>query len=380
MRGLDFALLQRVKAGENVLDGKTTEQREEVEEELEDRLERALETEVATVERKKEKKKGELAAKPKTRAEILAELKRDRQAKKEALQPALGSKFKKIGAPKEVERVVEDVKVKHVMGKDGKVKRKIKRSDKEKERAVDENAEGKAPLGMMPPPPMPTSKAAAPEEEEEDDDIFADAGDYDPLAGIPDDASDSDSSADEATAPKRPKPEDHSVSTPQEEKSILAPTSMPSPPSDATSMPPPPSSLASDTMPPPSRPSTNYFDEPTTADDDTYKPPSSAASLIESNPDLAAVLARASKIGAKEESAQEKKRKALMEAQERDSYDIDMGFGGTTHYDDEEEEEGKKPKGGAPRKRKRKGAAPKKGDKNSADVVGKIVEQKYGGK
>jgi hypothetical protein len=362
VKGLDFALLERVRRGENVMEeaAKKEEEQPEEDEDLEEKLDKVLEKEVVAVERKKEKKQGEMApplAKAKTRAEILAELKRSRQAAKEAAQPSLGSKFRKIGEPREkVEETADGTKVKLVVGADGKVKRKVKRSDKEgnpKDEKEPPAPAGKV-LGMMPPPPLPGNKTLQ-VEEEEDDDIFAGAGDYDPLAGLGDDDEDSDA---DTEAPKRQKQEP-SQEVPSGDKEPLE-----------TPMPPPP------------KPVVNYFNEsPTEEDSETYKPPTSAEDLLKSNPELAAALAKASKIApipTKEESEREKRRKALMEAHERDSYDIDMGFGGSTNFGDDDEDEVFDKKGGG--KKRKRGGGKKKGDKNSADVVSKIVEEKYGKK
>ncbi|KAF8250769.1 hypothetical protein K440DRAFT_653562 [Wilcoxina mikolae CBS 423.85] len=355
VKGLDFALLQRVRRGENVMEEdsekKEDQEPETPEEDLEEKLEKALEEEVVTVEKRKEKKRGELAPKPQTRAEILAELKRSRQAAKEAAQPSLGSKFKKIGERKErIEETEDGVKVKHFVGADGKVKRKVKRSDKERQA----RAEGSPPretrvMGMMP-PPLPGVQVQ--QEEDEDGDIFAGAAEYDPLAALGDDDNDSEST--DTEPPKRQKQEG-----PQPGAEVE--------PNEA--------------MPPPPRPMVNYFNESTAdSDSDTYKPPASASDLLSSNPELAAALQKASKLApihTKEEEERERRRKALMEAHERDSYDIDMGFGGSTNFGDDDEDEGLEKKE-AGKKRKRGGGSKKKGDKNSADVVGKIVEEKYG--
>ncbi|KAA8899645.1 hypothetical protein FN846DRAFT_920992 [Sphaerosporella brunnea] len=364
VKGLDFALLERVRRGENVMDTEAADKKEEEEpevdeEDLEEKLDKVLEKEVVTVERKKDRKHGEMApppAKPKTRAEILAELKKSRQAAKEAAQPSLGRKFKKIGETKgKVEETADGVKIKHVVGADGKVKRMVKRGDKAKDRKTkDEEAlvpKGRV-MGIMPPPPLPGAKVQS-AAEEDDDDIFAGAAEYDPLAGLGDDDDE-----DSDTEPhKRQRQEEKFEASAPEGKA----------PSEGS-------------MPPPPRPPVNYFNEsPEEEDSETYKPPTSAEDLLNSNPELAAALAKASKIAAiptKEESEREKRRKALMEAHERDAYDIDMGFGGSTNFGEDEEDEFLDKKGGA--KKRKRGGGKKKGDKNSADVVGKIVEEKYG--
>jgi len=264
----------------------------------------------------------------------------------------LGDKFKKIGerrAAEKVEETEDGVKVKLVAGADGKVKRKVKRSDKERNTKVERSPPPeRRVMGMMPPPPLP-GKQEPPEEE--DDDIFAGAGDYDPLASLGDDDDDEEDNED-TEASKRQRKEE---------------TTNELPPTESTT-------------PPPLRSTVNYFNESVAeADVDTYKPPTSTADLLNSNPELAAALAKASKLAAiptKEEDAREKRRKALTDAHERDSYDIDMGFGGSRNFADDDEDEVADKKGGA--KRKRGGGKKKKGDKNSADVVGKIVEEKYG--
>ncbi|CCX31625.1 hypothetical protein FPQ18DRAFT_374356 [Pyronema domesticum] len=372
VRGLDFALLERVRRGEDVMDESAKEKQpgpEDIpEEDLDDKLEKALEQKVVTVERKKEKKQGELAPKPKTRAEILAELKASRQAAKEAANPSLGSKFKKIGEKKEtIEETEDGVKVKHVVGADGKVKRKVKRSDKERQaKAATSPPRGARVMGMMPPPPLPGTKIQQQEEEDEDDDIFAGVGDYDPLAGLADDDDD-----DSDTEPSKRQKQEDEAKAETDEGSTKAKTE---------------GKMAQNTEPktdmlPPPRPPIKYFDEsPADSDAETYKPPTSAADLLSSHPELAAALQKASKLGpvkTKEEDEREKRRKALVEAHERDSYDIDMGFGGSTNFGDDDEDETLGAKGGA-KKRKRGGGPKKKGDKNSAEVVGKIVTEKYG--
>lgn len=381
VKGLDFALLQRVRRGENVMDEDSGEgagdDAVEVadEEDVDEKLEKALEKEVVAVEKTREKKHGELAPKPKTRAEILAELKRSRQLAREAAQPSLGSKFRKIGEPRE--KVQDGLRVKHVVGADGKVKRKVKRSDRERQQAqLDVSPpRGVRVMGMMPPPPLPGAKAQREHEQEEadgddddDDDIFAGAGDYDPLAALGGDDDDDDEEDSDSEPPKRLKK--------QEEAEALRPHAQPERPE------PEPGPERKGSMSPPPKPTVNYFNEsPADSGSEGYKPPSSASDLLASNPELAAALQKASKLAAiptKEEAEREKRRKALVEAHERDSYDIDMGFGGSTTFGDDDDDEGIDSKGGGAKKRKRGGGKKKKGDKNSADVVGKIVEQKYG--
>lgn len=375
VKGLDYALLEKVRRGEDVMAGEEAinEEEEEAEDEdMEDKLERVLEQEVVPVERKEEKKKGVQAAPvPKTRTEILAALKESRRAAKEAAQPSLGAKFKKIGQPKvkvkekpkeeEEEEEAKREKVKYVTLPDGRVKKMVKR-EKPKKVELEAPDPMSAPLGMMPPPPKPSAMV-----EEEDDDIFEGAGaEYDPLAGLQDDSSSSSSEEGEAPEPKKLKPENE-----QDTPSTTSPSTTLS---SAITMPPPP--------PPP--PKTNYFNEPTSAtpDSSTYTPPS-ASSLL-SDPALVAALAKASALrplssSSSADAEKAKRHAALLESADRDAFDVDFGFGGSRDFGDEDDDDGyqTKKKGGA--KRKRGGEKKvKKGDKNDAGVVGKIVEERYG--
>lgn len=357
-------------AGEEVVD----EGEEEAEDEdMEDKLERVLEQEVVPVERKEEKKKGVQAAPvPKTRTEILAALKESRRAAKEAAQPSLGAKFKKIGQPKikvkeKPKEEEEREKVKYVTLPDGRVKKMVRR-EKPKKVELEAPDPMSAPLGMMPPPPKPSATV-----EEEDDDIFEGAGaEYDPLAELQDDSSSSDEEGGEAPEPKKLKPENEQ-DTPSTAEISTTPPSATSP--SATPMPPPP--------PPP--PKTNYFNESTSAtpDSSTYTPPS-ASSLL-SDPALVAALAKASALRplsstpSSADAEKAKRHAALLESADRDAFDVDFGFGGSRDFGDEDDDDGyqTKKKGGA--KRKRGGEKKvKKGDKNDAGVVGKIVEERYG--
>ena len=110
VKGLDRSMLERVKRGEltteDVLEGRTGKREEGQvdtrEEDVDDEFERLEEREVEAIHKDKEKKKGEMAppaltGKKRNRDQILAELKAARLAAKEAAQPSLGSRFKKVG-------------------------------------------------------------------------------------------------------------------------------------------------------------------------------------------------------------------------------------------------------------------------------------------
>ncbi|KAH0614221.1 uncharacterized protein H6S33_006107 [Morchella sextelata] len=371
VKGLDFALLEKIRRGEDVMNKDQENDvgmEEEEEEDVEDKLEKALESEVVVAEKEKKEKKGVKAAPvPKTRAEILAALKESRRAAKEAAQPALGAKFRKIGEvkPKEKQKPVEPEreKVKYVTLPDGRVKKMVKR-DKGKKAALEAPDPTSAPLGMMPPPPRPGVQIKE-DEEDEDIDIFEGAGtEYNPLAGLQDSDSDSDS--------------DDSDREPGSSKKLK-------PDNDENIPPPPPTS-----MPPPPRPKLNYFgDEPSSSSssrEQKYQPPT-ASSLL-SDPALAAALAKASSLNpissssttSREDAEKAKRHAALLESADRDAFDIDFGFGGSRDFGDEDEDDGyqEKKKGSGSKRKRGGGAKVKKGDKNDAGVVGKLVEERYG--
>ncbi|RPA94897.1 hypothetical protein L873DRAFT_1813720 [Choiromyces venosus 120613-1] len=375
VKGLDFKLLERVRGGEDVMrsirdagDDDEAGEGENSEDGDEDVLDKALEKEVVPEKKEERKKKGNLA--PKTRVEILAELKRSKEAAKPV--SVLGSKFKKIGV-KEEKKEENGAKVKYVMGADGKVKKMVKK-DKTKKKSDEPEPVSTSVMGMMPPPPMPgKAQEKKVEEEDEDIDIFEGAGtEYNPLAGMDSDSSSSSSSSEEEEGEEG---EEGEIHPPKKSKSEKAPES-------SSNRPPPPPYP----MPPPSstpKPKINYFNEPTSSSSSsgTYQPPSSASALLSSNPELAAALTKASTLNAfstPSEDEGEKRRKALTEAADRDAFDIDFGFGGSRDFGDEDDDDGTVAKSGGGKKRKR-GGKPKKGDKNDAGVVGRIVEERYGG-
>jgi len=357
VKGLDFALLERVKRGEDVLGigfgskgskGSRSEEPGKYEERLEDELDKALDKVVVPVEKEKVKKLGHKV----TREEMLAELKRQKAAavaSKAAAAPpvpVLDSRFKRIGQPKPKKE-----------SKDG-------RSLKKKAKGDADGGKNKPStrLGMLP-PPLPAAKVIPEGKDEGDIDIFDDAGrDYDPLAGLEDDNSDSDSSADEKqTLELKGKQTDR-----QEKATAAGDTTIPS------------------SMPPLPRPKPNYFLESEGGKEERYEPPTSTSALLAQNPDLAAALSKAAKLAERGgpsnasvgELEKEKRRKAMLENFDRDAMDMDMGFGGSRDWGDDEEEFVEGGKGGKKRKRGPKG--PKKGDKNNAELVSKMATEKYG--
>jgi hypothetical protein len=110
VKGLDWTMLERVRRGElnteDVLEGgkgkasaaEGDNEDVDVDEEFDELEERSVEA----ISKEKAKKKGEMAppaltGKKRNRDQILADLKAARLAAKEAAQPALGSRFKKVG-------------------------------------------------------------------------------------------------------------------------------------------------------------------------------------------------------------------------------------------------------------------------------------------
>lgn len=335
MKGLDFKLLERVRRGEDVLSGnkEVAPDEPEADSDVDDEFEDLEHKEVAPVQKEEKKKHGTMAAPSKslggkrTRDMILAEMKAAREAAKAKAGPTLGAKFKKVGAPRETSRIERDNRGREVLitvDEHGNEKRKVRKIAVEEEPAQpkghgllmpDVNA---APLGMVvPEAPKPAA------EEDEDFNIFDDAGDdYDPLAGLADEddgASDNDGELDDS------KPE-----TAAEKKESKDKFDMPPPPRPST---------------PPSKPR-NYFGDTasTEKDEEDKKKPAALR-----DPNFMAALKKASQIAAhakaeksKEEAEREAKLKRMLESQDRDAADMDMGFGSSRLADEEDlEDEGK---------------------------------------
>jgi len=303
----------------------------------------------------------------------LAELKAARLAAKEAAQPSLGSRFKKVGDRREESRIERDSKGREVLitvDEDGNEKRKVRKVQVqepavEKGRGLLMPDKDAVPLGME----VPEIPKLA-EDEEEDDDIFEGAGDdYDPLAGLEDEDSEEEGEDGEVSEPKQKKPENLAI--PQE----------PAP----GSMAPPPKPI----QPPAPR---NYFGE--------SKPePSSDNSAPKAmlDPTILGALKKASSLNPiskeaenEEEAAKAARRKKMLQQDDRDAQDMDMGFGSSRFADEEDFEEKKVKlsewggkdddgdeggKGDGKGKRKR-GPKKRKGDGNNAADVMKVLERR----
>ena len=400
VKGLDWGLLRRVKAGEDVSkEPEEPEDQKEKEEEQEDAPEeeeevdldaefervteeKGQEAAVPVAPKEKEKKKGTMAPPPvptqqkKSRNELLQELKASRAAA--AAQPAppaesvLGSKFKKLSDSKPEKKRWEERdengrrrEVLLITDAQGNTKRKTRWLDKPGESSgllvPDKSAK---PLGMEVPAEIASkTAAAAPAEEDDDGDIFEGVGaDYNPLADIgeEDDGSSSESDEGEIGEAKAKK-------TAPAEPSAQPPTE-PTPPIQ------------------PSKPR-NYFatstqDAATEADTEQAK-----ANPLTRDPNLLAAFKRAAALRQASPSGEEagsagkdsgRGHRFLEEMRRReaqDAEDMDMGFGGSRIGDEEEEEpvalEGDGGRGGQKRKR---GPKKKKGDKENVSDVMRVLD------
>ncbi|KAH6665963.1 hypothetical protein B0J14DRAFT_629949 [Halenospora varia] len=383
-KGLDWELLRRARAGEvdalDVLEKRTQKTADEPDEEAEDvddEFDELEGKEVTAVVKEKVAKRGEMAppeltGKKRNRDQIIAELKAARAAAKEAAQPSLGSKFKKVGEKRMESRIERDKKGREVLitiDEDGNEKRKVRKVQVEPEvekghglLMPDKDAK---PLGMEI-PEIPKQ----PEEDDEDINIFDDAGDdYDPLAGLEEDSSDE----------EKEDQEEGELSDGDKERKADAKKK-----TEMASMPPPPR---------PSQ-SRNYFGDSKPEPEPSNKP----AAL--SDPTLLAALKIASSLNPisnpsasdAEQKAKEEKRRKMLQQDDRDAQDMDMGFGSSRFGDEEEMEgEGKKVKlsewgredddgegggkGEGKGKRKR-GPKKRKGDANSASDVLAAMERR----
>ncbi|CEN61972.1 hypothetical protein ASPCAL08615 [Aspergillus calidoustus] len=404
VKGLDWDLLRKVRAGEDVQRREKSEEEDEaageraegeaegqgeekdevdVDEEFDKVLDGNEEAALPSAPKEREKKKGSMAPPPapahtgrKTRDEILRELKASRaaaaaEAAAAAQENALGARFKKIGDSKvEKKRFIEQDEngrrreVLLITDAEGKTKRKTRWLDKPGQTApaaapAASDNEAK-PLGMEVPAEIAAKAAeakAAQEAEDEDDDIFAGVGaDYDPLGDAGSDGDSSDSEEEEGeVATKQPAAQKAPTAEPAGE---------------------------------PTKPR-NYF--ATAATQDEEKVESGRANPLTKDPVLLAAIKRAASLrqasgedaaaaeGEDEEVDRDtllRRKKFLEDARRReelDAMDIDYGFGGSRGADDEDDEEVilQDTRGGTKRKR---GPKKKKGDKDSAADVLSVLE------
>lgn len=408
VKGLDWKLLERVRKGEDVLAEKPPpednppeirEAREDVN--ADEALQDLEEKEVKPIAKAERVKKGEmappppgLAGKKRTRDDILRELKESRlkvAEEKKAQQPSLGPKFKKMGAKQETSRLERDQRGREVLitvDEDGNVKRKVKKFKANDEPTNKTHGllmpdKDVKPLGME----VPELKAPEPPVEE-DMDIFEGVGnDYDPLGGTDDDDDDNDGSDSMTEETQRVSTMSDGTHLPRTDEDKVADEPGPLPISAPSEMLPPPLRNK------PPAAARNYFDDTSSAQ--IGESPAQANPLTD--PTILAALKRASAIKARspspdaateEEAAKLARRKRLLQGHDRDAEDMDLGFG-SSRFDDQEEGEdrqiklsvwgrdggGEDGQGEGKGKRKR-GGKKRKGDKNSAADVLKVMERR----
>lgn len=375
VKGLDYKLLERVRRGEDVLnaEAKTAEEDEAATEDVDEEFEKLEQEEIVPLKKEKTEKTGQMAppslipGKKRTRDQILAELKASRQAAKEAAQPSLGPKFRKVGETRASSRIEIDSKGREVLitvDEDGHEKRKVRKTQ-----APVNLGEGNGllmpdkdakPLGMEV-PQLPSEQ-----EEDEEINIFDDAGDdYDPLAGLgEDDSEDEEGEVSTASVSKSDVTRDGEV----ENKSM-----MPSP------------------KPIPATAPRNYFGDPKNDHEEEAGKPKAL-----SDPTILAALKKASTLNPiaraaqnEEEAAKEEKRRRMLQQDDRDAQDMDMGFGSSRLEDEEEmedrqiklsrwgadDDDGTGARGEGKAKRKR-GPKKRKGDGNNAADVLRVLESR----
>ncbi|KAJ5653077.1 RED-likeN-terminal [Penicillium lividum] len=384
VKGLDWALLRRARAGEDVSQAPEKPEPAPADDELvgedaEEAFERlieekALEEVQAAPKEQKEKKKGMMAPPParkKTRDEILQELRSKRAAASVPAPPpesVLGAKFKKLGDGKpEKKRFIETDasgrrrEVLLITDAEGKTKRKTRWIDKPGEYVKPDTMpmpdKDAKPLGMEVPAEIAAKIAAAAALEEEDDgDIFADVGaDYNPLAGIEDE---DDSSSDEEGETK------DSIKAAQEEK--MVPAEEDQKPGAGV----------------PSKPRNYFATDSSTA---VAEEPEDRSNPLTRDPTILAALKRAAALRQASPSAEEgesaesslRQKKFLEEARRRaalDDADMDLGFGGSRNEDDEDEDAVLLDFEDQGAKKRKRGPKKRKGDKDSVDDVMRVLQ------
>ncbi|EEA26223.1 hypothetical protein TMatcc_005521 [Talaromyces marneffei ATCC 18224] len=421
VKGLDWGLLRRAKAGED-LSQKIEEEEEEEEEDAEKKEEEAIdpgdvddelgrvlaekEDGIAPAPKEKKVKKGNLAMPPPpplgklSRDEILKQLKASRAAA--ATQPpppesTLSTKFKKIDKSDKKRWVETDPttgrrkEILVITDAEGNTKRKTRWLDKEPQKPtipkVDDNGlllpgQDAKPLGMEVPAVVAARIAAekAAAEEAEDDDIFAGVGtDYNPLGDLEEDDDDSDS---DVEGKKTEEEKEDTADIKAEKTMASATTTEPS------------------TQQQPRR---NYFKDVSKTDEDLAGDEPRTNPLT-SDPTLMAAFKRAAALRQASSTHREgdgdhdpaadieegefadeddpervaHRKKFLEEARRRDALDaldLDYGFGSSRIEDEEDEEgptfDGDQQRGGNKRKR---GPKKRKGDKDSATDVLRVME------
>lgn len=437
VKGLDWDLLRRARAGEDV--STTSEARvrgpdargeddasavpaEDVDEEfdrlLEEKGKEGLDSAGSMAgsggKPVKTKKKGNIApaaavaveaAVPRSRDEILRQLKASRAAAAAATAAAatsntttsgtestLSSKFKRIGETRSAEKqrwIEQDEtgrrkEVLLTVDAQGKTKRKVRWLDKPgaTATALDQNGllvpdKLAKPLGIE--VPVVSSKGIADSDHSSNEDIFDEVGaEYNPLAGLDDD--DGSSEGEERDEHDDDGRETDAISTAMRRSSKEFPPLL---------QPPKATEEAGVAVPGQVR---NYF--ATTADKPSEPAGDRAISSITEDPNILAALKRAAALRppssatavedeteadeALDEESLLRRRKFIEEARRRDmldAMDMDLGFGSSRVADEEDDDAVLWDDGRGSKKRKR-GPKKKKGDKDSAADVLRVIERR----
>ncbi|OAA49290.1 RED-lik [Metarhizium rileyi] len=391
VKGLDFKLLERIKKGEDVYSvtaSDSTIPGAKDDTNVDDAFDELESREVQVIKKEKaEKKQGQLsrvmAGGKRTRNQILADMKAARAAAKEQAEPALSDRFRKIGMTRKlgtrIERDRKGREVLIVVDADGHEKRKVRRlKPGEEEQSKNELPmpdKNSKPLGMQVPEQYRKTEDAVVEDDGEVN-IFDDVGDdYDPLAGMDDSGSGSDSDLETTGKPEA----DNDAS---KDKAGAK----------AGSMPPPPSEPQTGTR--------NYFQDSKTgliSEEARQRAPSMSDPAIMAAFKKAAALRPieteddddegSSRQGRK---AAEERRRKLLELSQRDDEDLDMGFG-TSRYEDEEDfedhelaswdndgddDDGEGGRSRNTRSQRKRGPKKRKGDANNAADFLRMLESR----
>ncbi|KAI1431513.1 inosine-uridine preferring nucleoside hydrolase-domain-containing protein [Xylaria sp. CBS 124048] len=382
VKGLDKKLLERVRRGENVYDdSKTQDGDQEIPEDIDEELDRLQKEEVDALVKDKATKKGQLSTAPiasskkRTRDQILAEMKAAREAAKAKEEPILGTKFKRIGARGPQTRIERDNKGREVMitvDEDGNEKRKVRRiqsaGDKPSQKANDlMMPDPKAkPLGMEVPD---IYKAKAEQSDEDDVNIFDEVDDdYDPLAGLSEGEEEEEEEEGENEKDDTADAQAKIASADKKTKDAVEPVSQTQ--------------------------SRNYFKDAKTGlvSSEILKAPAMSDPAIQAAFKKAASLHAITNRSEEDDvEAREKaeRRRRMLQNDDRDAEDMDLGFGTSRFEDDADLDEQRvklsewgrdgeddNSKRGASSKRKR-GPKKRKGDANSAaDVLHEMERQR----
>lgn len=408
-KGLDWALLERARRGEDVLveDGAVNNGEVEVGEsgkDVEAELEKLVGDDVQTITREKEKKKGSMAPPSqhkagikRSRDEIMAELKAQRKAAAESkAAPMLDNRWRKVG--EERSRIRIDSKGREVLitvDEDGVVKKKVRKLP---------TAESVGPAMPDSSKPVLGSGALVPEakqemsliENEEDDDIFEGVGNaYDPLGQDDEGASEASDTEDDATPP---------TARAVGERPQVAP---PEAPGEVTSA-EVEKATAKDQPDPKAAPRRNYFkDTMSQATEESHTDhlagvqellkKAARSDDVRSN-DKASDNDDSEAEAKDDREARLQKRARMLASNDRDMDDMDMGFGSSRYDDGEDEEEGGKKtklsewkgsvgddehgakdtrtggKGGGDHEKRKRKPKKRKGDTNNMADIMRVIE------